>query len=213
MVNVMDVSKWFLANNSQVASATRLGNVKLQKLLYYSKAMYFAVHDARLFPERFEAWENGPVVRDAYREYRHSGLPENFRKSDCPELVEEVEKVLKVVNHIYGFQTSNSLIDLTHNEEPWKELESQVEQRLNPIISDEKIKSYYSSLRDIYHLIDEDELENTVFENINGNIFSYDKSEMQIKEEEYPILRGIGEQSKDNSYALYRDENNELVVY
>lgn len=213
MVNVMEVSKWFLANNSQVASATRLGNVKLQKLLYYSKAMYYAVYDQKLFSNRFEAWENGPVVAEAYREYRYSGLPEMFKKTDCPSLDMDVEKVLKVVNYVYGSQTSNSLIDLTHEEEPWKELETQVELRLNPIISDEKIKTYYSSMKDIYELIDEEEIDNTVFENINGNIFSYDKRETTIEQEEYPMLMAYGEHSKDNSYAIYRDQNNELVVY
>lgn len=213
MVNAIDISKWFLANNSQVASATRKGNIKLQKLLYYSKAMYYAVNNEQLFSESFEAWENGPVVRDAYREYRHNGLPENFKKADCPELDRNVEKVLKVVNYVYGSQTSDSLIDLTHNEEPWKELEGKVEQRLNPIISDEKIKSYYSSLSDIYHLIDEEEIDNTVFENLNGNVFSYDKTETSIKEDEYPVLMAIGNESRDNSFAVYRDENDELVVY
>lgn len=213
MANVLDISKWFIANNPSVATSTRLGHVKLQKLLYYAKAMYYAVYDKPLFLDKFEAWENGPVEKITYIEYRHNGLADNFKKSDCPEVGDNAERVLKVVNYIYGHQTSNALIDLTHSELPWKELESQVELRANPIIEDERIKSYYSSLSDLFEMVDDEEIDNTVFENINGNIFSYDKRTTDLTSQDYEQLTAYGEQKKDNSYAVYKDENSELVVY
>lgn len=213
VANIMDISKWFLANNPNVAFPSRAGNIKLQKLLYYAKAMYFAVYDEALFNDDFEAWENGPVAKDVYIEYRHRGLPENFNISDCPELDANVERVLKVVNHIYGSQTSNSLIDLTHEEEPWKELESQVEQRLNPVISDERIKEYYKSLKVLFELTDDDEMNNTEFVNINGNIFSFDKRYTALSPEEKDKLSSYGDIERDKSYAVYKNENDDLVVY
>lgn len=213
MVEVMDVAKWFLANNSNVAFPSRAGNIKLQKLLYYSKAMYFAVHGESLFDEEFEAWENGPASRNIYREYRHNGLPETFVKSDCPVLEPKIERILKVVNHVYGSMTSNNLIDLTHQELPWKELEDEVEIRANPIIRDEVIRDYYKPLKDIFNLIDDDELENTSFININGNIFSYDTRNTVITAEDREKLSEYGEIERDNSFAVYKNADDELVVY
>lgn len=213
MTNALDISKWFLANNPSVAYPSRPGNIKLQKLLYYSKAMYFSVYGQPLFEETFEAWENGPVVRSTYIEYRHNGLADNFKSSDCPEIEVNAERVLKIVNFIYGHQTSNSLIDLTHKELPWKELETEVEQRMNPIISDERIKTYYESLVDIFNLVDDEEIENTVFANLNGNIFSYDKRNTALDSNDKEELYAYGEHAKDNNYAVYKDDNNELVVY
>lgn len=213
MVNAIEVSKWFIANNSQAASATRLGHVKLQKLLYYAKAMYYAVHDKQLFPEKVEAWENGPVVKDAYVAYRHESLAENHRDSDCPEFEDDIEKVLKVVNHLYGYQTPNSLIDLSHEEMPWKELESEVAERKNPIIKDERIKEYYKPLKDLYLTIDDEEIENTAFVNINGNVFSYDKRYVSLTSEDKVMLNAYGEEIKDHSYVVDKDAEIGLVVY
>lgn len=213
MVSAIDVSKWFIANNQHVASSTRLGHVKLQKLLYYSKAMYYAVYDKPLFNERIEAWENGPVVKDAYIEYKYNRLPDYFKSSDCPELDADVEQVLKVVNYIYGQQTANSLIDLTHGEEPWKELEREVEEKNNPVIEETKIHEYYKPLADLFNAIDDEELENTVFVNINGNVFSYDKRYVTITASDKEKLTAYGDVIKDQNYTVFKDEDEELVVY
>ena len=213
MADIMDISKWFLANNPSVANPSRAGNIKLQKLLYYSKAMHFAVYEEPLFTDPFEAWENGPVAKSAYIEYRHNGLPERFNKSDCPELEANIERVLKVVNHIYGSQTTGSLIDLTHQEKPWKDLESEVEQRNNPIIKDETIKDYYKTLKVLFDMTDEDEITNTIFTNINGNVFSFDKRYTALMAEDKDKLYAYGEIEKDNSYAVYKNESDDLVVY
>jgi len=46
--------------------------MKLQKLVYYSQAWALVWDEEPLFTERVEAWANGPVVPDLYRE--HKGL-------------------------------------------------------------------------------------------------------------------------------------------
>ena len=45
--------------------------MKLQKLIYYSQAWSLVWDDEPLFPERIEAWINGPVVPELYE--RHKG--------------------------------------------------------------------------------------------------------------------------------------------
>ncbi len=37
--------------------------MKLQKLCYYAYGYHLAWEERRLFPERFEAWANGPCAR------------------------------------------------------------------------------------------------------------------------------------------------------
>ena len=52
---------------------------KLHKLLYYAQAWHLVWEEAPLFPERIEAWGNGPVVSALYP--LHKGL---FTISEWP---------------------------------------------------------------------------------------------------------------------------------
>lgn len=210
-----DVSEWFVINNPDVALPSRKGNIKLQKLLYYAKAMYYAVYGEKLFEERIEAWENGPVVKEAYMQYRYGDLtskPSEQMLSNA-EITPAIERVLKVVNHIYGHQTTDSLIDLTHAEQPWKEQERLVAIRANPIIEEDTIKEYYKDLKDIFEMTEDEELENTEFIKINGNVFSYDKRYFEITDEIRIKLTKIGDIEKNQTYAMYLDDDKELIIY
>ena len=57
MSNVHDVAAMIL--NEQGAMTA----MKLQKLVYYCQAWHLVWDEECLFPERIEAWANGPVVR------------------------------------------------------------------------------------------------------------------------------------------------------
>lgn len=212
--SAVHLSKWFINHNKDVANPSFDGNVKLQKLLYYSKAMYYAVYEESLFINDVEAWANGPVVSEVFTLYRHHNLVEEAKKSiDNLRIDGKVERVLKVVNHVYGSQTARQLIELTHQEEPWKELEEQAQLKMNPKISEEKIREYYQPLKDIFEMIEEDELENTVYDRINGNVFSYDRTETILSDKDLEVLSRYGETIRDNNYFVYRDEEGNLVVY
>jgi len=92
---------------------------KLQKLVYYSQAWHLAWDEVPLFPDRIEAWANGPVVPALYRQHQgtfrvsswDSGNPANLSASE----VETVEAVLAY----YGPQTGHWLSAVTHREKPW----------------------------------------------------------------------------------------------
>ena len=55
-----------LDNLTRLTSAV----LKLQKLAYYSYAWHLVWKEKRLFPERIQAWANGPVVRSLYDRHR-----------------------------------------------------------------------------------------------------------------------------------------------
>ena len=115
MANVFDVAAYILKQKGPMTA------MKLQKLLYYSQAWSLVWDEKPIFPERIEAWANGPVVPELYD--WHRGLfkltkialagTRTFSRANTRE-------TLDAVLSAYGDQTSQWLSDLTHSEEPWK---------------------------------------------------------------------------------------------
>jgi uncharacterized phage-associated protein len=113
VASVFDVAAHILTQRSSMTA------MKLQKLVYYCQAWSLVWDEAPIFPERIEAWANGPVVRDLYE--AHRGLfrvqtigPGNPGALDHDQL-DTVDAVLK----FYGDKPSQWLSDLTHQEAPW----------------------------------------------------------------------------------------------
>jgi len=57
---VLDVAAYILGKHGPMT------HMKLQRLVYYSQAWHLAWDGVPLFPERIEAWANGPVVPVLY---------------------------------------------------------------------------------------------------------------------------------------------------
>jgi len=57
---VLDVATYILGKHGPMT------HMKLQRLVYYSQAWHLAWDGVPLFPERIEAWANGPVVPVLY---------------------------------------------------------------------------------------------------------------------------------------------------
>lgn len=114
MANVYDVADFILSEMGPISA------MKLQKLVYYAKAWHAVWSEAELYPERIEAWANGPVVPALYG--KHKGLftlqPGQFKgnlKTLTPDEVDSIKRVLQT----YGGKSSQWLSDLTHMEQPW----------------------------------------------------------------------------------------------
>lgn len=213
--DVKNVSKWFIDNNVDAAYPSLNGHLKLQKLLYYAQAMHLATTDEPLFENRIEAWENGPVVKDMFIEYRHNNFVERTRDEELNygDFDEKTLKVFQIINHVYGTQSSEQLVDLTHSEEPWSELEDEAKNRMNPEITKEKMKNYYKSLEDIYMLYEDHDFSSEVTEKINGNIFVYNKDETKFSENEFRNLWNLGDEFRGEKYFVYKDDDGELIIY
>jgi uncharacterized phage-associated protein len=142
MANVFDVAAYIL---SQAGPMTHM---KLQKLIYYSQAWSLVWDEAPLFPERIEAWANGPVCPDLY--YAHQG---EFTVTEEPKgSAKSLKKVERetadaVIKH-YGKKSALWLSDLTHRERPWKEARRGLEDgvRSNRVITHASMSEYYSDL-------------------------------------------------------------------
>lgn len=209
------VSRWFVENNRDAAYPSLNGHLKLQKLLYYAQAMKLAVHGEPLFLNKIEAWENGPVVSDMFVEYRYNNFVEKVKSFPIEdyEFDDETLQILKVVNHIYGSQTGGQLVNLTHSEEPWLELKDKAMKRLNPEITKEKIETYYQPLKELFEMYEDFDFDSEVHEQINGNVFVYNKHETELNEDDLRNLWDFGVEKKGGKYFVYKDGENGLVIY
>ena len=126
--------------------------MKLQKLLYYCQAWSLVWDEAPLFPERIEAWANGPIVPDVYE--KHKGMFEIPKNPNCfpdgktSELESFQKKTIDSILDFYGDKTAHWLSELTHNEDPWKNARKGLKpgERGNAEISHAAMCEYYSSL-------------------------------------------------------------------
>lgn len=136
MPSARDVAQYILERHGPMTT------MKLHKLLYYSQAWAVVWDDDALFPERIEAWRNGPVVREIWEatrgQFRISGIGGNAENVAVPNRV-----TIDAVLGFYGNRDAQWLSDLTHMEDPWKLAYAQGQ---STVISLESMSEYYSSL-------------------------------------------------------------------
>ncbi len=142
MATVHDVAAAVLDRTGPITS------MKLQKLVYYTLAWHAVWDDEALFPERFQAWRNGPVCRELY-ELHKGQFQVSTWKYGHPETLEgnQIESI-DVVVQTYGQLSAQQLSDLTHSERPWVEARGGLspDDSSSVEISLESMVGYYSSL-------------------------------------------------------------------
>ena len=115
MASAHDVAAYILKKKGP------LDTWKLQKLVYYSQAWHLVWDSEPLFRARIEAWANGPVVPQLYREHRGQFKVDKWPKGDAAKLTEAQKESIDVVLKHYGRRTGFALRELTHKERPWRE--------------------------------------------------------------------------------------------
>lgn len=142
MVSAHDVAAYILERHGSMSA------MKLQKLVYYAQAWSLVWDDRPLFPERIEAWANGPVVRDLYE--RHRGLFEvrDWPDGDAGKLSPAGRATIDAVLGFYGDKPAQRLSELTHSERPWQEARRGAPEgaRSTAVISPDSMRAYYASL-------------------------------------------------------------------
>jgi len=117
-------------------------NLKIQKLLYFAWIEYYRKNKRYLFEENFLAWKFGPVVWEAYNEYRIFGaVPITFTDEPNEPVSLEDRSFLEDFASRYKDRTARQLVYKTHEDgTPWKKHYKEGETR-NIIPFEEIIRS------------------------------------------------------------------------
>lgn len=141
MATVHDVAAYILDKQGEMTA------MKLEKLVYYAQAWHLAWEGAPLFPEKIEAWMNGPVCPALYQRHRGSFTVTNWEGDPAMLSPDEKDSIDTVLNY-YGSWSPARLSAQTHSEAPWKD----ARKGLNPTergkreISQESMQAFYDAL-------------------------------------------------------------------
>lgn len=141
--NYKDIANYVIAycNNNQ----RNITNLVLQKIMYYIQGYFTKEFQGLAFDSEIIHWPYGPVVLDAYYDFCIYG----YKAIDSLQTPEEIENSLnkigdcehrKLINSIIDKclgKSITSLIDGTHQENPWKTTINK------SIISESKIIEYF----------------------------------------------------------------------
>lgn len=137
-----------------ITSKISCTHLKLQKLLYFFYCNFVKNKGDAPFPEKFLAWDYGPVIPEVYDSYKIYGRNNiNFIEDNKTPIVKEVPFKLSVYSRFkktsiygdvlesldetlkeFGVVSANKLVDITHQEgSPWHKVFENGEGRNNEI--------------------------------------------------------------------------------
>jgi uncharacterized phage-associated protein len=148
MATVLDVAAYILEKKGEMTAW------KLQKLVYYSQARSLVWDQRPLFPERIEAWANGPVCPDLYKVHAGAFIVRNIAGGNPDVLDATARETVDAVLDFYGDMHPQELSDITHAERPWRDARGDLPPgaRSQTEITHEAMAEYYEALppRDLY---------------------------------------------------------------
>ncbi|PBC71594.1 putative phage-associated protein [Streptomyces sp. TLI_235] len=114
MANVKDVAAYILGKHGPMSA------MKLQKLCFFAYGYHLVWEDRSLFPERFQAWANGPVAPELYAMHRGRFQLSAGEINGDPSALDpgEAESVDLVLDAFIGY-SAHELSAMTHREGPW----------------------------------------------------------------------------------------------
>lgn len=118
---IIDIANKIIAN-TDINQGETISNLKLQKMLYYLQGFFIAVFDKKLFEEPIEAWQYGPVVREAYFHFKEFG-PSSISLKEGENIMvlpQNEDELFREVMEEYGQFSAIKLMNMTHEELPWR---------------------------------------------------------------------------------------------
>ncbi|SER35125.1 Uncharacterized phage-associated protein [Parafannyhessea umbonata] len=142
MASVFDVAKGVLDASGPVST------MKLEKLVYYCQVLSLVERGQVMFPERVEAWVNGPVSPALFKAHarRYVVTPSDFESiGDSSKLSKADQEIVRTVVEKLGMLSGEDLRELSHAEAPWKDARGDAapSERCNGEIEPSAISSYY----------------------------------------------------------------------
>lgn len=133
-MKISHLAYYILNNYSSVEGG--ITPLKLQKLLYYTKAWGLVSGEINV-EGQFKAWKNGPVNGYIYHQFKEYG-DQPIPKHEAGPVAPNKKKLIDFILESYAHFDAITLSSMTHQEDPWKKAAK------NEIISDQAIKEFYS---------------------------------------------------------------------
>lgn len=210
----------FIRGEYDTPRNTKEGNMKLQKLLYFSYLVHLAEFNRHLFDDPICAYKNGCVVEDVMNtyNYQHDNLIRRAYEEDV-KLTSEENFTVSLVKSVFGKMDGIALGELTHNHESWKQayrrsfVKKDYRDRRKSIVDEKEILEYdIGKIKEMTQAYKDSQ--NTGDEAIfilEGTEFYYDPREIIIDKGLEDYLRDfIGE---DEAFTIYKDVSQGVVVY
>lgn len=144
MHSVFDVAAYFL---ERIGTMTTM---RLQKLCYYAQAWSLVWEEDPIFKEEIQAWVNGPVCPALYEAHkgRFKVSMTDLPQGDTHSFSQDQIETLDVVIRDYGDKPAKWLIDITHEEAPWRDARRGYapSDRCNVEITHAAMAEFYSGL-------------------------------------------------------------------
>ncbi len=175
MMNVVEpktVAEWFMQKKLDNPSNTGKGNMKLQKLLFFSQLIYMCKNNGEtMYEEMFSAFDNGMVLEPVRQNYLHNYFDMKNNAQNNIDLPKKVEDALKITEDIFGKCSADELSELSHQFDTWsKYLALSIEE--NNFHNKEKAKVPY------------EELEKELYK-MNKVLKAYEKRSLNSEEEDF----------------------------
>ena len=144
MYKAIDIAKKLLLtaklDNVFEGQGELMSNMKLQKMLYYEQGFHLAVFGTPLFEEEIEAWMYGPVVPSVYEVYKDCGY-NGIDPGNIEDIVlsDKEQALFDEVYKVYGAFSAIGLMNMTHQESPWKNTPTGV----GSVISKDKMTEFF----------------------------------------------------------------------
>lgn len=210
----------YIKNGMDYPRNTKNGNMKLQKLLYFSQLVHYAEFGNPLFKDPIYAYENGCIIDGVMNDYYydHDAFIACAHQSDHSFTPEE-KFTMELVESVFGEKSAKELSDLNHEHGCWKLAygrsyvnENYKEKSLSKV---EKDEIFDNDINGIKKVVDgfkssNESLAEAVFV-LGGTEFYYDPREIVIDEELKSYLDNfVGE---DEAFSIYKDSSQGVVVY
>ncbi len=143
MINARDVADYFLSKTID-EDDTKLTNLKIQKLLYYTQGFHLAILDKALFDESIEAWRYGPVCPVVYGQFKKY-KSNTISYDKCEKQFESIfdTKQIELLDDVYETFAQYSawkLRDMTHEEPTWMKHKDDAS-----VIPQQEMKEYFKT--------------------------------------------------------------------
>lgn len=221
-VRAIDIAKLFIKKGLDYPRNTLDGNMKLQKLVYFSQLIHLAKYGKPLFDDPIYAFKHGSVienVRQAYQ-YNNNWLVNESMKFE-EDLIEEEKESIELTERIFGNLTANELSELNHQQFSWK---SSYDRSVDDFFDyHHKEASIIDIERIIEHDIEKVQQLLLAFEVskeskkhfivINSITFYFEPDQTVLNDEILSELEEFTHDCTESIYTFYFDENLGLVIF